>query len=301
MNCLGRLFAGLSTHLTNNQRGNAILTTLCMNLSYQTLDGKLKKSILLHRLITHFGQEGLKETLLARGISIKQKKTKKCDICNNLLLNLHDKVENLIQILQEYSFETYLVGIIVPTEIIEVEDRIRSTHSLKYSESIKSELSREIGKMLQNSLNKPFSENPDLRMELNPYTNEVNISTKKIVIQGNSTISNQKIEVFAIKCKNCEGEGCDTCNQTGKGRISSFEYKLGENIGKKLGTKKWRFGMKRVKEDNIDFKITFIKPKFRNLDIEKLKERLNQKMKKDIVFNSLFLFTSDSHDLKSRI
>ena len=40
---------------------------------------------------------------------------------------------------------------------------------------------------------------------------------------------------------------------------------------------------------------------FHNLDIEKMKEKLNQKMKKDIVFNSLFLFTSDSHDLKSRV
>ena len=277
LNCLGRLFAGLSFSLSNRERGEALIRVLSMALSEELMEGRGEKAALLERLAYLYDLEGVRRMLLERGYPVKERKRSPCEICGDLFSRLDEAVERILEEIEGYEFQSYQVGVRLPKDIEEREDRIRATYGLKYSESIRGELSREIGKALEKRIpGKIFSPNPDLKIDINPYTGTVKVSPRRVTVKGRIYLEDPGGRVFAKVCQECRGRGCPACEYTGRVDEASVEYILGRVLLNLFGAKRWRFGMKYRGERVIDFTISLITPKKRYIPGERIVEEVNR-------------------------
>ncbi|MFQ5951051.1 MAG: hypothetical protein ACE5KH_03090, partial [Candidatus Geothermarchaeales archaeon] len=141
-----------------------------------------------------------------------------------------------------------------------------------------------VGKILEGAVpNKRYSPRPDIRIELNPYSGDVRFLSKKLLVQGEARILDDGAAVFAKVCPVCRGKGCEECGFTGKEKGESFEFVLGSKLMGLTGSKRWRFGMKRLGEDMMRFRISLIRPEKKSLPVEDLLKETNSVLKKRFV------------------
>lgn len=280
VDCLGRMFAGLSAKLTNRERGRALLTTLSMGLSMDILDGKPYDERLLGRLVKCYGVEELRGILLERGreVEVRSGEGARCEVCGGVFGEMGRHVERVVGEVDDYEFKTFLIGISVPTRVEEREDEIRMKHQLKYAESIRSHLSREIGKLVKERLRgKTFSLEPELTIHFNPFTQKLRVLPRKIKVVGQVTLSDPEGKVFAQLCDQCNGKGCSQCGDTGRMAGESVEYILGKEVLREAGARKWRFGVKKLGNNKVAFTMSVLHPKRRKLETEELKKQVKMK------------------------
>ena len=106
---------------------------LCDNCLGRMFAGKL--GVLSHKRLGH----------KIRG-KLKQRQPSACYICKNLMSNLDLHVRKMIEISKEYQFSTFLIGAILQPSIHDRDDVIRSKFKLRGITSIKSDVTRELGK-----------------------------------------------------------------------------------------------------------------------------------------------------------
>ncbi len=277
LECLGRMFAGLSARLSNRERGRALATVLSMALSREMLEGREDKKQLAEKLAMVYSQKGLRDVLSNRGYVVKKSRNAKCEICDNIFSRMDQHVDSIMKEIEGYEFETYLVGVSVPSEVEEREDEVRSKHGLKYAESIRSELSREIGKAMQKrSLGKSFSLRPDLKVDFNPYTGRVKVSSRKLTLGGRISVPDPSRKVFAQQCSNCRGRGCQDCEYTGRIGEDTVEHSLGRIVLNMTGGRKWRFGIERIGEKEVLFLMSVFQPRKRSIKPEEVMEAVRK-------------------------
>ncbi|NIM44494.1 MAG: hypothetical protein GTN80_02080 [Nitrososphaeria archaeon] len=272
--CLGRMFAGLSGGLTNRDRGRALLTVLSMELYMEILDGGALNERLLKQLIRRYKMKELERIMLDRGLEMRgrDKQVERCEICRGIFEDLGSHTERIVREVGDYEFDTFLIGISVPTEVEEREDKIRTRHQLKFAENIRSELSREVGKHLKERLKKGFSLNPDLTIHFNPFTQKLRLIPRKIKMSGKVRLSDPEVQVFAHQCEHCSGKGCSHCNHLGKRGEESLEYIIGSEVLKEAEARRWRFGVKRPEEDIVTFTLIIIHPKKKTINLDEVRE-----------------------------
>lgn len=100
-----------------------------------------------------------------------------------------DKVNELavmcVETGKEYEYKTFQVGCSIPHEIIEREESLWLNLGLERSESIKSELTREIGKQIQSLTGKSYSlDKPDLTFIVDAKKWKVIVQPRPLFIYG---------------------------------------------------------------------------------------------------------------------
>ncbi|RLG60348.1 hypothetical protein DRN86_02785 [Candidatus Geothermarchaeota archaeon] len=271
LNCLGRLFAGLLSGLTNEERGRALVICLSMDLLNKLLNGENDKNMrTLKKLAINYGFEPLIKFLRERGYRIRERK-RKCCICGDIFEKLGKITKKALDVLEDYEFDSFIVGVQVPLNVEVRDDAIKSKYHLSFSESIKNELSREIGKNIKMKTGKKFSTRPDLVITINPYTTMVNILSKPVKYEGTIVIMERKTKAFARVCFKCKGKGCKECGFIGKKAGKNVEYILGTALLRETGGKKWRFSIRKLGGGRIRFKIEVEQPKKRKINLEKIK------------------------------
>ncbi|UCC91318.1 MAG: tRNA pseudouridine(54/55) synthase Pus10 [Candidatus Aenigmatarchaeota archaeon] len=121
--CLGRQFAKLLRGYSNQERGKIIRDFLAMECEAK----KIKADP------ANFE---------------KGKKREKCMVCENLFDNLSKISDKILKTLKPMDFETCLVGVKMSDSLVMNEEALWERTGVKYSEPIKSEIGRELGKML---------------------------------------------------------------------------------------------------------------------------------------------------------
>ena len=111
--CLGRVFAKIDSGLTNKERG-------------QILRNNLKK--------------------------IEKTEVDDCWLCSGLVNEIPYFANLILDSLNDYEFDTFLVGSKVDEDILEKEQELYDFSETEHSESIKTELNREIGNILEEKL-----------------------------------------------------------------------------------------------------------------------------------------------------
>jgi len=285
LSCLGRLFAALSTGLTNRERGRIILEFVIMDTVSRIYKGRRIDKKLLTSLIYRYNIKYLQETALKYGIllpeyRIHDLKKQKCEICNNIMENLDLYVEKIVDALSKYRINTFYVGVKSIPEIEKKEDEVRSMYKLPFGENIRNELSREIGKRLSSRTRLRYEgEKPDVTILVDPLTFKISITHKPIVLSGQFIKYVKDYPIFARICKKCRGKGCKECNYTGKLPSESIEYKIGETLMSILEIAKWRFSIQHH-NDTILFRIQLINP-HTDVDndlLKEIKEKINCKL-----------------------
>ncbi|GAH10181.1 unnamed protein product, partial [marine sediment metagenome] len=171
----------------------------------------------------------------------------------------------------------------------------------EYAESIKTELKREIGKLLEKKLNKEVDfEKPTIMAVIDTSFDIVKLQIKSLFIYGRYKKFKRDIPQTKWFCRICRGKGCRKCDYTGKMYKTSVE----ELIAKKTleNTKGSGESFHGCGREDIDarmlgngrpFILEIHDPKIRNLDLSKLEREINTYGKDKIEVTDLHFSNRD--------
>ncbi|MFX0068334.1 MAG: tRNA pseudouridine(54/55) synthase Pus10 [Promethearchaeota archaeon] len=243
--CLGRQFALLGSGLENKQRGRAIKTALVLqgNLLVDLSKRKEGKEI-LETVAINGMFEPARISLMKFGIEADEKENS-CFICGTVMSQIKEIAERVIQKLDEYEFNTFLVGSKFPARVVEREDQLRSRFGIIWGESIKGEMNREIGKKVMEKMKKDVNfSNPNIVVELtisDARDADVSIRVNPVFLCGRYKKFLRGIPQTKWLCRECRGRGCDKCNGTGKMYEISVEELIARPLLETTGGKSTKF------------------------------------------------------------
>lgn len=171
--CLGRFYSGLLSGFTNEERGKLLRTLIAMMIDSKTIDYSKIDSSNFYGFKFRINKE------------FSTKKPEKCFLCNDLLGSLDDYAEKAVKKLKGLEFNSFLVGSLIPSEILEKEEKLWEISGIDYVESIKSEVNRELGKKIWNIIKKPVNfKNPDIVILADLNKKDVEIKINSLFILG---------------------------------------------------------------------------------------------------------------------
>ncbi|MFO8109954.1 MAG: tRNA pseudouridine(54/55) synthase Pus10 [Thermoplasmata archaeon] len=249
--CLGRLFAQLGHGLTNDERG------CTLRIAYAMLDGERKRTPV-------------------------PEETKDCSLCDNLFEELITLSEYILEEVENFEFDTFLVGSRVDPEIEEREERLWAKLDIVNSEPIKSEVNREIGKLVDAELEAEVDlKKPDIKCIVDTRFHSIDIELSPLFIYGRYCKLSRQIPQTKWECKKCRGVGCDHCDGKGKMYETSVEEIIGEPLLELTGGSDFTLhGMGREDIDALmlgsgrPFVIEVKEPIRRNVDFSGLVETI---------------------------
>jgi len=277
--CLGRQFALLGSHMTNEERGKAIKTLLFMRIIRgEEIDEELVK------VLARSNFKPAIDYAIANSINFS---VKRCYLCEGIMDEINTLAMKAITKLREYEFNTFIVGCILPAVILSKEDKLRMEFDLKYAESMKREINREVGKLIQEKLGKKVDfKDPEILVLVDLSKRDIVISPRPLLIYGRYRKLARWISQSLWLCKYCRGKGCNECNWKGKKYELSIQELLGSILLKK--TKGTKFIIHAAGREDVDVRtlgngrpfIMEIKdPKVINIDLKELEKELNFKLR----------------------
>lgn len=219
------------------------------------------------------GSTSLKKLVTER----PQKKLVKCYICKNFFSELDTYVKKILDASSGFEFSSFLVGAVLKPSVLDKDDQVRSKFQLKGIDSVKTDITRELGRRLRRKTKARVEFiSPDVTFTVNFRKETYEVSAKPVFLAGRYTKSKRGIPQRQNSCEKCRGRGCNSCHFHG---ISSFDSVEGK-IAKFLY---WKFGSLQIKmtwiggEDNSSlvlgngrpFFVKLINPKKRKLKLVK--------------------------------
>ncbi|MFX0133793.1 MAG: tRNA pseudouridine(54/55) synthase Pus10 [Candidatus Hodarchaeota archaeon] len=303
-NCLGRQFGLLGFGLDNKTRGSSIKNVLVLESYKNFIKDKTDKYELdvLKAIAINGMSEFARNSLKKLGHTF-DKSEKKCYLCEGILDHniLLEFVVKAIEKLKNLEFQTFLVGSVIKSDLIEKEDTLRATYNISWGEALKSELNRSIGIMIKEKMNKePDLPNPEIVILVKPNENHVEIKINPLFISGKYCKLERNIPQTLWICKNCEGQGCDECGGSGKRYETSVSELISEKILQKTqGTDTKFHGAGREDIDALmlgsgrEFVIEIKEPKKRYFDLKILEKVINNFAKGKIKVTNLQISDKD--------
>jgi tRNA pseudouridine synthase 10 len=216
--CLGRQFALLGVGLENRMRGKALKDALTMwsHSLAETGTSREESVRILKVLAINGNHKPAIRTLEKLGI-VEENPNWKCYICLNTLEDFDGLAKLGLEASRGLEFRTFLVGSIIPPEVIEHEDEVRSRVGSNWCEALKREINRETGKRLRENIGKePDFDSPDVTLFLDPFNKKATVKANPLFVQGRYRKLVRGIPQATWLCKKCKGAGCPECNGTGR-------------------------------------------------------------------------------------
>jgi len=183
--CLGRLFARLGRELGNDERGRALKILLAMRFTLRANGSADEGSREI--LFTLARNAGEPFTRLYLKLYNQQVEAEKCYVCGGMLSrSLFDELASKIAgELKKVNASTFLVGVRLGEGVFERELEVLKLSGLNYSESIKSEIKREVGKRVSliTGLQPSFT-NPDALAIVEFPSLNVSLDIKPVYLKG---------------------------------------------------------------------------------------------------------------------
>ena len=283
-NCFGRQFALLGHGLTNRERGKAIKLALLFEGHKLASEGDAKGFSILETLANNgFSYDRVNQILNSFGIEI-EKQVNKCHLCEGRFGHLEELADQIIDELSKYEYSSFLIGTRLPLKIEEKEDEIRAEFNIKWGENIRSEFSRELGKIITKltSIEVDFRR-PDILVIVNPYENKLKFHVNSIFIKGRYRKLIRGIPQSRWLCRECQGRGCSYCDETGKKYPESVEelivgpvLEATEGVSEKFHAAGREDIDARVLGEGRPFIIEALEPKIRRPQLDVLQKEINK-------------------------
>ena len=162
--------------------------------------------------------------------------SKKCFICKNLLDNLTPYLKLMLDVSSKYDFSSMVVGALIKPSMIDRDDYIRSKYKLRGIDSVKTDITKELGKQFAKKTKKRIDFlNPDLTFTINFKDESCQLRSKPILLHGRYTKSERGLPQKQKSCDNCYGKGCRGCNFHGISEYDSVEGKISEFLFDQFG------------------------------------------------------------------
>jgi tRNA pseudouridine synthase 10 len=159
--------------------------------------------------------------------------------------NLDSIADRIMDAVKGYEFETFLVGATLPTQIYEREDAMRARLKIRGRESIKNQLTRELGMRLVRLAKKKVEYmKPDVTINLTiDRENNVDVAVKSrpLALFGRYVKKSRGVPQRQDRCGSCEGKGCDSCNYSGLSGHGSVEGVIAKGLMEMTGGQAPRF------------------------------------------------------------
>ena len=194
--CLGRFFGKRSHGLSNDERGRGLKIALALekNQPYTEFYGT-------------------------------------CWVCGNFFDNIPLWADRVVEALKDLEFTTLLVGCRVPPLIAENEEMVWSDLSLADPEPFKSEVNREVGKVVSARTRKVVDfKKPDVVIILDASAGTVEVQVNSVFFYGRYQKFERGIPQTHWDCRACKGKGCEKCNFTGAQYLDSVEELIGRPV-----------------------------------------------------------------------
>lgn len=171
----------------------------------------------------------------------KKKKTKKTDteecwLCQDLLKEIPHFTQLIVNVLHDYEFDTFLVGVRVDGDIIQREQDLFVKLGLDQAKDIKTVLKRNIGLALEARLKKTVDfDKPTIMIILDTMFDVVDLQIQSLFVYGTYNKFTRDLPQTKWFCKICQGHGCRICNYTGTLYESSVEERISSHLLKETG------------------------------------------------------------------
>lgn len=209
--CMGRQFAKLSTGLTNAQRGSAIKLTLSMQAAADD-DKELQKEL---------------APTLPQARKLVGGEEAECWLCRGLFQNperLQEYANKCVAAAGGYEYDTLLVGTKVPPLMSEKEEVLQTECGVTHAEPLKSELNREVGKLVSQMTGREVDfKRPDVLFLIDLAEEKVETKVNSLFIYGRYNKYVRDIPQTRWPCRECGGKGCERCGGTGRMYMDSVE------------------------------------------------------------------------------
>src|SRR4030066_1018884 len=184
-NCLGRQFAPLGRGIENNERGKALKLSLTMQASALSLAKNAKGSQRLRILASNGFSGDAEETLRQYGKRAPRTKPQACFLCDGKFQLLDKLVQKALKELNYYEYTSFLVGVELPVSVEEREDEFKAAFNTGYSESIRHEFGRLLGKRIEAASGKIVEyRKPDVAIVVNPWAEAVILQVNPLFVAG---------------------------------------------------------------------------------------------------------------------
>jgi tRNA pseudouridine synthase 10 len=258
--CLGRFYSGLLSGYTNEERGRLLRTLIAMMIDSKSMDYSKIDSSNFHGFRFRINKD------------FSSKKPEKCFLCGGLLESLDDYAKKAVKKLKGLEFNNFLVGSLLPSEILDREEKLWEVIGIEYVESIKSEINRELGKKIWNIIRKPANfKNPDVLIL-------ADLNKKNVEIQINSLYILGYYKKFSREIPQCKW------GTPGKYKTSVQEIvaKPVMKVTKGKNNSFHGYGREDINARCLDwrpFVIEIIEPRKRNFNLRKLEREINKNKK----------------------
>ena len=209
--------------------------------------------------------------------SLNSTTTTKCYICKNLFSSSNSYVKMMQDASVGYKFSSFLVGATLKRSVVERDDKIRSKFRLMGVDSIKTEVTRDLGKKFAKKTKISLKHLlPDITFTINFRTEKCEVKTKPVFLYGRYQKNKSGISQKQESCQDCKGTGCIFCNNHGIVHFDSVEGRISQFLYKKFGTEQVKFTWiggedktSLVKGDGRPFFAKLISPKIQNIQLSK--------------------------------
>ena len=299
--CLGRQFAMLGRGIDNGDRGKALKLSLTMQASALTLAKNAKGSRQLRVLASNGFSGDAEETLRQYGKRAPRAKPEACFLCDGKFQLLDELVEKALTALAYYEYTSFLVGVELPVSVEEREDEFKAAFNVGYSESIRHEFGRLLGKRIEALSGKTVEyRKPDVAIVVNPWTETVTLQVNPLFVAGRYRKLVRDIPQSKWFCSSCRGRGCEKCGGTGKMYPESVEELVSKPLLEATEGEKTSFHASgredvdaRMLGGGRPFVVEISKPKKRFLDLPKLKETINRNAANKVEVSNLRFTSKD--------
>ena len=166
---------------------------------------------------------------------LKQRQPKLCYICKGLMSELDTHLMKILHLSKEYEFSTFLIGAILQPSIHDRDDLLRSKFKLRGITSIKSDVTREMGKWFSRKTRTNVNyQNPDVVFTIDFKKVQYEIKPKSVLLQGRYTKNKRGLPQKQKSCDQCEGKGCFVCDFHGINEFNSVEGKIAKFLFEKF-------------------------------------------------------------------
>lgn len=282
--CLGRLFGKFGYGMSNLARGKAIRYCFKNNIPK------------------------LNEVQLKKFSELSKEVEVKCELCKNLFDELQKFSELVLEKLTTYEFSNFLIGSKVDSEILAREEELQRELGLEYLEPIKTEINREVGKIVGSKIKKQVNfTTPDITAIIDTRYDRVEVQPAPLFIYGRYRKFVRNIPQTKWPCKRCWGKGCEYCNFTGKIYQTSVEELIAAKLmSATCGEEHFLHGLGR---EDVDVKMLgsgrpFIleirNPKKRFISLKEIQPQINEFGKNQISVSEL-RFTNFKEVIKIKV
>lgn len=275
--CLGRLFGGAGTGLTNEERGRALEVAMVLLLE-DALESEVLKGELRRK-----AEDALRR-LPQSHLYVAEGSRDVCPLCGGLMGRLQELVDLVVRSAEGVEFGTFQIGTRVAEELKEREEALWRKYSPGAPEPIGREINREVGRRFSEITGREFSrDRPDVVFILDTELLGVERVISPLFIRGRYRKLERGIPQTRWPHRECRGRGCEGCGYTGKQYPTSVEEIIGEVM--KVAAQATNYKLHGMGREDVDalmlgrgrpFVMELSSPLKRSLDLKALEEEINR-------------------------